>query len=101
VRRRKFISLFGGVAAVWSLAAHAEVPPKRATKATPATLPHIEMVRVVPVDREPPSPRLSDSLVDLLKDFSLSSSQGVGGAWKIPPYIAISGDTFDKRYGEW
>jgi hypothetical protein len=29
VRRRKFISLFGGVAAVWSLAAHADVPPKR------------------------------------------------------------------------
>ena len=22
-------------------------------------------------------------------------------AWKIPPYVSVSGDTFDERYGEW
>ena len=99
VRQRKFISLLAGVAA-WSLAAHAdEPPPKRATKAIPET--HIEMESVKPVDRPSPTPRLSDDRVDLMKDFSLSSSQGIGSAWEIPPYIAVSGDTFDERYGRW
>ena len=102
VRQRKFISLFAGVAAAWSLAAHAdEPPPKRATKAIPETMPHIEIVSVKPVDRPSPTPRLSDDPVDLMKDFTLSSSQGIGSAWEIPPYIAVSGDTFDERYGRW
>src|SRR5262245_2865409 len=60
--------LFGVVAAIWSLAVHAKVPPKRATNTTPATLPHIEMVSVVPVDREPPTPRLSDGLARIMRD---------------------------------
>src|SRR5262245_46397107 len=33
--------------------------------------------------------------------FSLSSSQGIGGTWKIPPYVAVSGDAFDECYGAW
>jgi hypothetical protein len=96
VIRRKFISVFGGVAAVWSLAAHADAPPRRA-----ATLPHIEVVPVKPVDSLSPTPRLSDSPVNLMKDFSLSSADGIGEAWHIPPYIALHGDSFDERYGRW
>jgi hypothetical protein len=42
-----------------------------------------------------------DGLVDLMKDFSLSGSEGIGNAWKIPPYIGVSGDTFDERFGRW
>jgi hypothetical protein len=44
--------------------------------------------------------RLSDGRVDLMNDFSLSSRQGVGRAWEIPPYVAPP-DAFDERYGEW
>jgi hypothetical protein len=72
--------------------------PPRATEATTATLPQIEMARVKPVDRTPPNLRLSDDLIDLMKDFSLSSAQAIGGAWGIPLRPSTP---FDERYGQW
>ena len=75
--RREFISLFGGLAVASSLAAHAQ---ESATMRATATLPQIEVARVKPVDRMPPNLRLSDDLIDLMKDFSLSSAQAIGGA---------------------
>jgi len=58
------------------------------------------MERVKPVDRMPPNLRLSDDTINLMKDFSLSSAQAIGGAWETPPYIAPA-DTFEERYGQW
>ena len=67
----------------------------RVTEPTTATLLQIEVVRVRPVDRTPPNLQLSDDLIDLMKDFSLSSTQGIGGAWLRPS------TPFDERYGQW
>jgi len=93
MRFHKSISLFGGVAAAWSFAAHAQ------DSATPtATSTQIEVARVKPVDRMSSDLRLSDNVIDLMKDFRLSSALGVGGAWKIPPRASTP---FDARYGQW
>jgi hypothetical protein len=101
LHRRELLSLLGGVAAAWSVAAHAQGSPTiRGTNATTVILPRIEMARVKSVDKMPPNPRLSDDLIDLRKDFSLSSAQGIGSAWETPPHIAPA-DAFDERYGRW
>ena len=68
------------------------------TKLTTAVLPQIEVARVKPVDRPPPNLRLSDDLIDLMKDFSLSSAQAIGRAWGTP---LRSSAPFDERYGQW
>jgi len=99
MRCHKFISLFGGVAAAWSFAAHAQDSATTGTTSAPtSTSTQIEVARVKPVDQISPGHRLGDNLIDLMKDFSLSSAQGVGGAWKIPPRALTP---FDARYGQW
>jgi hypothetical protein len=71
--RRKFIGLFGGVAAAWSVAAYAQGSATMpTTSGTTTSLPQIEVARVKPVDQMPPNVRLSDDLIDLMKGFSLS-----------------------------
>src|SRR2546427_13130247 len=95
MRRRAFISLFGVLAAASSLAAHAQ---ESATMRPTGTLAQIEVARVKPVDRSPPNLRLSDDMIDLMKDFSLSTAQAIGGAWGAPlrPPTPFAGG-----YGEW
>src|ERR671934_960392 len=98
MRCHRFISLLGGVTAAWSFAAHAQdsatVGTTKAPTATTST--QIEVVRVKPVDRMSPDLRLSDNLIDLMKDSNLPSAQGIGGAWSIPPRASTP---FEARYG--
>jgi hypothetical protein len=94
MRCHRFISLFGGVAAC-SFAAHAQ-DPVTVGKTTTST--QIEVVRVNSVESMSADLRLGDNLIDLMKGFSLSSSEGIGGAWSIP---ARASTPFDARYGQW
>jgi hypothetical protein len=99
VRNREFITLFVGVAAGWSLVAHAQKSDRLgATNATTATSPQIKVARVKPVETPPPNLRLGDDRVDLMRGFSLSSAQAIGGSWGIP---LRPPPPFDERYGQW
>ena len=97
MKRRDFITLLCGATA--SLAAHAQAPAPQ-TQGSTANLPQIEIVRVKHIDAMNPQFRLGDDPVDLMRDFGLSSSRGIGASWETPAYVA-SADTFDQRYGEW
>jgi hypothetical protein len=79
--------------------AHAQAPAPQTQRRT-ANLPRIEVVRVRPIDATNLQFRLGNGPVDLMRDFSLSSSRGIGASWETPAYIASS-DTFDQRYSEW
>jgi hypothetical protein len=86
------------VAAAWSFAAHAQDSATMgATKDPTATSTEIEMARVKPVEWMSADLRLSDNVIDLMKDFRLSTAQDVGGAWRIPPPASTP---FDARYGQ-
>ena len=83
------------IAAMPEPATDASQPPR----AEPANLPRIEMVRVKPSDSAGSEYPLSlhDGEVDLMRGFSLSSSEGIGSAWK----AQSSTETFDDRFGRW
>jgi len=68
------------------------------TKPTKAPLPQIEVARVKAADRMTSNPRLSDGVISLIGDFSLSSVQGIGSAWGSPLGASMP---FEERYGQW
>ena len=68
---------------------------------TAVSNPHIDIARVKPIDLTAPAFRLGEGQVDLTRASDLSGPIGIGGAWQTPPYVALSDDPFDERYGAW
>ena len=100
MRWHKFISLLGSAAAAWSFVAHAaDIATAPTTDSATAKLPEIDGA-LGAFDPAAPN-QLASGQVDLMKGISLSSAEGIGAVWKTPPYIAVSGDSFDERYGRW
>jgi hypothetical protein len=75
-----------------------ELPPMEITRPSNATLPQIEMARVKPADRMTSNARLSDGVISLMNDFSLSSVHGIGSAWGSPLRPSTA---FEERFGQW
>ncbi len=76
------ITLIFGICAAASLVpVHAQDDAKHGIEKTAVSNPHIDIARVKPSD--------------------LSGPIGIGGAWQTPPYVALSDDPFDERYGAW
>jgi hypothetical protein len=99
--RCAFILLLAILAAASPFATHAQQPPVMEGMRT--SLPRIEVVRVKRIDPRVQQPlrfQLSDGSVDLMKAFSLSGFEGIGGVWNIPSQVVAPG-TFDARYGQW
>src|SRR5262245_26774300 len=99
--RCAFMLLLAILAAASSFAARAQQPP--VMEAMRASLPPTEVVRAKRIDPRVQQPlrfQLSDGSVDLMKAFSLSGFEGIGGVWNIPSQVAPPG-TFDARYGQW
>jgi hypothetical protein len=96
------IALIFVICAAASLApVHAQDDAIHGFEGTAVGNPHIDIARVKPVDPTAPAFRLGEGQVDLTKASSLSGPIGIGEAWQTPPYIAVSGDPLDERYGAW
>lgn len=99
MRTPGLVTLLGSAVAAWPLVVYAqEFTTTQPSQAMRSKAPQVHIVRV----RIDPAAakfqfRLSDSVVDLMKGFSLADPEGIGGAWKMP---AVD-KTFDARYGRW
>ncbi len=96
------ITLIFGICAAASLVpVHAQDDAKHGIEGTAVSNPHIDIARVKPIDLTAPAFRLGEGQVDLTRASDLSGPIGIGGAWQTPPYVALSDDPFDERYGAW
>jgi hypothetical protein len=96
------ITLIFGICAAASLVpAHAEDDAIHGFEGIAVSNPFIDIAHVKPIDPTAPAFRLGEGQVDLTRASSLSGPIGIGGAWQTPPYVEVSGDPFDERYGAW
>ena len=98
---RSIAFIFGICAAASLVPVHARDDTIHGLEGTTVSNPHIDIARVKPVDPTTPAFRLGEGQVDLTKASSLSGPVGIGEAWQTPPYVAVSGDPFNERYGAW